>query len=50
MKEKGGDKDIYAKLLTDIPDYVTVLISEDNPDKRSALYKALSKKGKPCSR
>lgn len=45
---KGGDKEPYLKLLTDIPDYVTVLISEDNPDKRSSLYKALSKKGVVC--
>jgi len=45
---KGGDKEPYQRLLSDIPDYVTVLISEDNPDKRSSLYKALSKIGVVC--
>ncbi len=45
---KGSDKEPYLKLLSEIPDYVTVLISEDAPDKRSSLYKALSKIGIVC--
>ncbi len=45
---KGADKDIYLKLLSDIPDYVTVLISEDAPDKRCQMYKELSKKAVIC--
>ncbi len=45
---KGGDKEPYQNLFSGIPDYVTVLISEDNPDKRSSLYKALSKTGIVC--
>ena len=48
LSSKGGDKEAYIKLFSDIPDYVTVLISEDNPDKRSAVYKALSKIGVVC--
>ena len=45
---KRGDKEALLSILSDIPDYVTVLISEDNPDKRSLLYKGLSKKAMIC--
>ncbi len=38
----------FIPLLSDIPDYVTVLICEGAPDKRSKAYKELSKKAKIC--
>lgn len=38
----------FIPVLSDIPDYVTVLITEDAPDKRSKAYKELSKKAVIC--
>ena len=45
---RRSDKETYAALLSDIPDFVTVLITEDAPDKRGQVYKALSKKAVIC--
>lgn len=45
---KASGRDAYLHLLSDIPAYVTVLISEDTPDKRGALYKALAKTAVIC--
>ncbi len=45
FSSKGED---YLSLLMNIPDYVTVLITEDAPDKRSKVYKDLSKKAVIC--
>ncbi len=45
---KRSDKETYAALLSDIPDFVTVLITEDAPDKRGQMYKSLSKKAVIC--
>lgn len=45
---KCPDSDGWRALLSSIPDGVTVLISQDSADKRSALYKALSKTAEVC--
>lgn len=45
---KCADQDAWISIFSDIPDYVTVIISEDTADKRSKLYKALDKKGVVC--
>lgn len=37
-----------TKTFSDIPDYVTVIITEDTADKRGKLYKSLSKAGTVC--
>ena len=42
---KADGKDDWLRLLSSIPDYVTVLITEDTIDKRLTTYKALSKVG-----
>ncbi len=45
---KSKDTDAYRRLFSDIPPYVTVLLCEDTPDKRSTLYKALAKTAVIC--
>lgn len=45
---KCADSDGWKNLLSDIPDGVTVLINSDSVDKRSAVYKALSKTAEVC--
>lgn len=43
-----ADKEAYIRLFSAIPDYVTVLVTGDAPDKRGALYKATDKNGVVC--
>lgn len=45
---KCPDADAFINLLSQIPEYVTVIINEDTADKRSKLYKALDKNGLVC--
>lgn len=42
------DADAWIKLFSDIPEAVTVIISEDTADKRSKIYKSLKKLGTVC--
>lgn len=43
-----ADAELWISIFSDIPDYVTVIISEDTADKRSKLYKALEKISTVC--
>ena len=48
LSAKCRDAELFAKMFSDIPDYVTVIITEDTADKRGKLYKSLSKAGTVC--
>lgn len=48
LSAKCRDADVWVKLFSDIPEYVTVIVTEDTADKRGKVYKELSKKGTVC--
>lgn len=48
LSAKCRDAELFIRLFSDIPEYVTVIITEDTADKRGKMYKALSKTGTVC--
>lgn len=48
LAAKCRDSELWVKLFSDIPEYVTVIVTEDTADKRGKVYKALSKAGIVC--
>ncbi len=48
-KANEETNEFYSKIISNVPDFLVLLFIEDAVDKRSSLYKAVSKSGTVCN-